>query len=297
MGCHSYKIIEASISPRFKILKFGICPENQLSSSASPFREWRKLGYRAKDTVLSFHHKSLIIRDIKLPASQGYYLHKSIHEEIMKYRDVINDEYDYDYTVDLPTDESSFYLAKTFAVSRSVNRSYIEKAISYGLRPRVIDVQTNASQRVISRIMERCESFLPSVCFFLDLGYEYSTAGIASAEGIVTQKVIPFGCRQLEGLSEAPDDAMQIIDICNQLIDFYIYLHNKDPLQHGIMYGGGVYINWLYDFIKDNIPLHWNDLNYYRTCFPEVPDNMDLNLYANSLGSLFRSKDLDEEKV
>jgi len=289
MGCHTYKIIEAVLTPSFKIHRFGLCPVYLLSGSKSSGREWKRLGYRAKDTVLSFHHKSLIVRDIKLPAKQGYNLHQSIQEEIKQYQNVFNDEYDFDYTVNLPADETGYYLAKTFAVSRSVNRTYIERAIAFGLKPRIIDVQINASQRVISKIMKRCEAFSSSVCFILDLGYECTTAGIASAEGVITQKVIPFGCRQVEGLTPIPEDAMQIITICHQMIDYYIHLHDRYTLQYGIMYGGGVYINGLFDFIRENIPLQWYDLNYYNTYLPEVPDRMDLNLFVNCLGSLLRN--------
>ncbi|MGI6140509.1 MAG: hypothetical protein ACOYEH_02105, partial [Caldicoprobacterales bacterium] len=81
MGNHSYKYIEAQLSNKLQILRYGLCQEAELFNSDFPAKMWKKIGCRSRDVVLSFHHKSLITRELKLQADNELQLQHIIHDE------------------------------------------------------------------------------------------------------------------------------------------------------------------------------------------------------------------------
>jgi Tfp pilus assembly PilM family ATPase len=289
MGNHSYKYIEAQLSNKLQILRYGLCQEAELFNSDFPAKMWKKIGCRSRDVVLSFHHKSLITRELKLQADNELQLQHIIQDEFQKYQTDLKEEYDFDYSVQSHDSESGIYFTKTAGISKRINRGYIEKAISLGLKPRAVDIQLNAFIRVIRKILLRCKELSEELPYLvLDLGYENTTAALINIDEIIALKGIPIGCRIIEESPANSNEYLQeIIILCWQMIDHYIHSSHKEELQQGILYGGGAFAASVLSHLKDQIPLRWNQLNHFRLYLSEIPTNMDLNLYANCLGSLY----------
>ena len=286
MGSHSYKIIEAKVietrqKPELQILRYGLYPTEQFIDIASSLKELRRLGYRTKNAVLSFHHPSLMVRGMVLPADDNTFIQNNVKETIGQYEREFKDEFDYDYSVNTMQGDSGLCKATAFAVSKNTNREYIMQAIRLGLRPVTVDVQLSAVFRVINMVLE-------APCLLIDFGYENITAGIGTKEGIVVLKVIPMGAGLiLSDVNRLSDVLYQLLTTCNHLTDHYIHNYELEPLTHGILYGGGLYLPEIAHYLKEQIPLEWNDLQSYRKLIAGLPKDMDLNNFGNCLGSLF----------
>jgi hypothetical protein len=288
MGNSTYKFIEARLADRIQILRYGFCQETDLFNSPSPAKKWRKLGCRSKNVVLSFHHKSLFTRELELKAEDELQLHNMIQEEFQRYQIDLKEEYDFDYNVYTYNSESGVYFAKTAGISKHVNREYIDKTICLGLRPKAVDVQVNSVLRVLNKITERCQDFSTSLpCLVLDLGHDNTTAALVNTKGIIALKGISNGCCLMNESSSCTDEYLQGITFaCYQLIEHYAYSSYKHELQQGILYGGGTFFPAVISCLKEKIPLRWNLLSHFSCYLPEAPNSMDLNLYANCLGSV-----------
>ena len=70
MGNHSYKYIEAQLSNKLQILRYGLCQEAELFNSDFPAKMWKKLVAVPGMLFYLFHHKSLITRELKLQADR-----------------------------------------------------------------------------------------------------------------------------------------------------------------------------------------------------------------------------------
>lgn len=290
MGNHSYKIIAAVKEPDIRILHYGILPWEEINGTGTPVRLIRKWQYRSMNTVLSFHHTSMVIREIKLKGEEESRFPGLVWEEMNRYQTDLNEKFDYDYLLLPERDrQNGQRTALAAAVSRSVNREYIDRAIRLGFRLTAVDVQIYAVLRVFRCLMNRCRE-LPShsAYLMLDLGYDNTTVAIAYRERIFAPRVIPVGCRCLEGGSA---DLMEgylipILRSCSSLIDTFTYSHAGIPLQQAIAYGGGVYAGGVCSAMQDQISVKLSDMNEFRNYFPEIPSGMDLNLYGNCLGSV-----------
>lgn len=298
MGNHTYKFVEARLSNKIQILRYGFCQEKDLFNSASPSKEWRKLGCRSKNVVLSYHHKSLITRKLELKADDELHLNHIIQEEFQRYQTDLKEEYDFDYIVHSFNSESGTYMTKTAGISKHINREYIDKVLCLGLKPKAVDIQINASLRVLKKILERCQDFFEGLpCLVLDLGYENTTAALVNVDGIIALKGISNSCRLMNESSACIDEYLQDITfICYQLIDRYSYDSYRKEIQQGIIYGGGAFSPTVLSCLKEKIPLRWNHLNRFSSYLPEVPSSMDLNLYANCIGSLLWEEKLREDR-
>ena len=290
MGNHTYKIIAAVKDPDIRILHYGILPWEETSGTGNLMQFIRKLQYHFMDTVLSFHHKSMVIREIKLKGGEESRIPELVWEEMNRYQTDLNEKFDYDYLLLPERDhQNGQRTAVTAAISRSINREYIDRAIRLGFRLTAVDVQIHAFLRVFRCLMDRCRE-LPShsAYLMLDLGYDNTTVAIFYRERIFAPRVIPVGCRCLEGGSADLTEGylIPILRSCSSLMDTFTYSHAGIPLQQAIAYGGGVYARGVCPALQDQISIEFSDMNEFRDYFPEVPSGMDLNLYGNCLGSV-----------
>ena len=159
MGNHSYKYVEAQLlsSGDFKIQRFGELQKSDFFNCDKPARIWRRIGIRTRNVVFSYHHSSLIVRELKLKAMDEIHLQNVIYEEFQKYQTELNEDFDFDYTVQSCDYQSGIYTTKTAGISKHVNREYIEKAISLGLRPSGVDIQVNAFIRLLRKALCNCD--------------------------------------------------------------------------------------------------------------------------------------------
>ena len=97
MGNHSYKIIEAVKKPDVHILRYEILPPEESGAAGALAGEGRKLRYRTMDAVMSFHHESTVIRELKLSEKDDSRLPLVIEEEMLQYQTDFGKEYDFDY--------------------------------------------------------------------------------------------------------------------------------------------------------------------------------------------------------
>ena len=298
MGNHSYKYIEAQLSNKLQILRFGTCQEGQLLNSKFSNVIWKKLGCRSRDAILSFHHKSLITREFELIVENEFELQNIIKKEFQEYQTELKEEYDFDYIVQPHYSQTGIYLTKAAGISKSINREYINKAVNLTLRPIAVDIQINALIRVIKKLLEhntKSRIFMP--CLVLDLGYKSTTAALINTDEILALKCISFGCSMIDESSENRKKYLQeIVILCRQMIDHYIYCSFNEELKQGIVYGGGTYNSSTIACIAEQIPLQWDQLNYFHSILSEIPADMDLNLYANCLGSLYWKENTLEKK-
>ncbi len=294
MGSHTYKYIEAKMKPDIKILRYGFVEKEQLFQADKPAREWRKLGCRTRDTILSYKHQSMIMREFTLTARDSFQFRNKLQEEIKQYQIDLKDEFDFDCLMQFVDKDTGLYQATIAGISRGVNRDYINKAYCLGLRPKAVDFQVSAGFRLINRALEHSEAgSFPYL--MLDLGYESTMVGIADKDNIFALKTVPAGCRLIaESASENEYYYDQLSMLCIEMINFYMTRHHKELMQ-GIFFGGGSCFPAVSAFLREQIPLYWNDLNNYIAYLPEIPDDMDLNLYANCLGSLYWNDREQEE--
>ena len=290
MGNHSYKIIAAVKEPDIRILHYDILPWEEVNGTGNLIQLLRKLRYHSMDTVLSFHHKSMVIREIKLKGEEESRFPGLVREEMSRYQVDLNEKFDYDYLLLPERDrQNGQHTAVTAAVSRSVNREYIDRAIRLGFRLTAVDVQIHAFLRVFRCLMDRCRE-LPShsAYLMLDLGYDNTTVAIAYRGRVFAPRMISIGCRCLEGESMdlMEDYLIPILRSCSSLMDTFTYSHAGIPLQQAIAYGGGVYAKDVCPAMQDQISIKLSDMNEFRGYFPEIPSGMDLNLYGNCLGSV-----------
>ena len=295
MGNHSYKMIEAVRKPNIRILRYSLCSPEEINGIGFLTKEMRKLQYLTKDAILSFHHKSMVIRELKLPEKYDFPFQQYIQEEILRYETDFKEEYDYVYLILPERNSTGQNIAATAAVSRSVNREYIDRALRLGLKLKAIDVQINASLRVLHCLMDRCKELSPSSSYLmLDLGYDNTTVAIAYLGRVFAPKVIPVGCRCLEEESADPADyLLPIIRGCGKLIDTFTYSYADIPLRQGFVYGGGSYCRDILSDIQSHIALNLSDMHSFQAYFPEIPSEMDLNLYVNCFGSLLRKDETE----
>jgi hypothetical protein len=285
MGNHSYKMIEAVRMPDLRVLRFNACSPEEMQDAGALAIKLRKLRYISKDAVLSFHHKSFMIRELKLPKKDDFQRHKYIHEEMLQYQTDFKEEYDYDYLILPETDSTGHGIATTAAVARSINREYIDRAIRLGLKLKAVDVQINSFLRVIHTLTERCRELSPSSAYLLlDLGYHNTTIAIAYSGKVYAPKVISEGCKN----PNLSDYLLPVVNSCNNMINNFTHSFAEIPLQQGFLYGGGVYMPGIMPYIRNNIALNLSDMSTYQKYFPEIPSDCDLNLFANCFGSLLR---------
>ena len=286
MGSHSYKLIEAKLKPELRIMHYGAYPKEQLLEEVPTNRELKRLGFHTRDAVLSYHHSSFMVREMHFPVEDNALVHLSIQDKIQQYETDFKEELDYDYTIRLQEGESEIYHATTVAVSKSINRNYIDQAIGFGLKPLFVDVQINAIQRVIKKAWNF--DYL-----LVDFGYENISVGIGCTEYVPMLKVIPIGYKSLqEDSCQLEEILIQIQSACRQLMQYRRNKSIKNIFKRGILYGGGAYIPEIKNCLKEKIPLEWCDLQALHQFLPLVPDDLDLNIYGNCLGSLL----LDEKR-
>ena len=96
MGNHSYKYVEAQLlsSGDFKIQRFGELQKSDFFNCDKPARIWRRIGIRTRNVVFSYHHSSLIVRELKLKAMDEFHLQNVIYEEFQKYQTELNEDFD-----------------------------------------------------------------------------------------------------------------------------------------------------------------------------------------------------------
>lgn len=288
MGNHFYKLIEAQRKPKLHILRYGIYPAEQFSNNISRSIRVKNLGFRTKNAILSFHHPSLMFREMNISTQDFAIAHNTIKENLQQYETDFKEELDYDYVIHLPDEESEICKATAVVVARSINRKHIIQAIALGLKPKTVDIQISAVHRIINK-------FRDSASLLIDLGYENTTIGIVTAAKMPILKVIPMGGQSFQNdISRLDEFLNQLQSISLQLMDFYINSEQK-PLEHGILYGGCIYMPEIKRFIIKEIPLDWNELEDIHQYMPFIPDDMDLNLYGNCLGSLFWNGQVQKE--
>jgi len=289
MGNHSYKYIEAQLSDKLKIIRYGYCMQEQLFNSNTPAKTWRKVGSRFKNVVISFQHKSLITRELEIKDCDKYQLHNIVKEEFQQYQYDLKEEYDYDFIVQSYDEKTGIYMIKAAGISKKVNREYINKTFCLGMRPKAVDIQVNAIIRIIRKALNHSEKYTVQLpCLLIDLGYSNTTVAIINLNEIIALKSIAIGCSILNNLSDGYKIYLKEITLLiNQIIDHYFYRYNNEELQQAYLYGGGSFINLIITQLNDQIPIRWNLLNHITQFLPDLPSDMDLNLYGNCLGSLY----------
>lgn len=298
MGNHSYKIMEAVRKPDLHIQRFSTYTPEEIHDKGAFAKELRKLRCLSRDVVMSFHHKSLVIREFKLPEKDSLQLHKYIHEEMLQYQEDFKEEYDYDYLIVPECDKTGGSIATTAAVAKRINRQYIDRAIHMGFKLKAVDIQINSVLRVLLGLIERCKELSPSSAYLLlDMGYDNTTIAITYLGRVYAPKVISRGCKSLDsklkyGSKEAAASLSEylfpIIYNCNTMIENFTHSFAGIPLQQGFLYGGGVRLPGVIPYLENNIALSISDIDSFREYFPEIPAGCDLNLFVNCFGSLLR---------
>jgi|LFRM01.1.fsa_nt_gb Tfp pilus assembly PilM family ATPase len=293
LGNYSYKYIEAQLTDKLQILRYGSCSTKQLYNSVEPAKTWKKTGSRIKNAVISFQHKSLITRELELKAYDENHLYSIIQEEFNKYQTDLKEEYDYDFKIQSHIEESGIYLTKAAGISKKANREYIDKVLRLGMRPKAVDIQINAIIRIMRRAFKHSSSpNLKVPCLLIDLGYSNTTAAIVNFNEIIALKSISAGCSMLNESHEVQEKYLRDITLLlNQITDHYIYSYNSEELKQAFLYGGGSLSNAVFDYLSGQIPLPCNRINVLAPFLPDLPSDMDLNLYCNCLGSLYRQEE------
>jgi hypothetical protein len=296
MGNHSYKLIEAQRKPVLRILRFGVYPKVQLIKANNPAREMRQLGFRTKNAIISYHHSSLIIRELFLPfqdeVQDNTLVNLSVQDTVQQYETYFKEELDYDYSIGVQEEGVEFYHATTVTISKNINRMHINQAVTLGLKPFSVDVQINAVRRFIREVGNIYDYLL------VDFGYKNTTVAIISSEHVPILKVLPIGCEALQKEDCQLEEILgQLLTTCHQQMDYSINKAGQKPLTHGIIYGGGTYIPDIKCFLRDQIHLEWSTLEELHHQIPLIPNTIDLNIYGNCLGSLLYDNKNNEKGV
>jgi len=290
MGNHSYKVIEAEIKPRLRIIKYGTY--SILKDGASFAKDLRNSGYHAKDTLLSFHDPSMIIRELSLPNMNQQDLYENIMLEMSEL--VLLQEYSIGYKIIPNPDNASLCFAMVAACPQRITRQYINMTTDSGLSLKVLDAQANTGFRIIQFLIHHCKQLSNLSGYLLvDLGFHNTSISIIGFGRVLCHKIVSIGSRELTVDAVQIEEKLSQLEVeCNRVIEYFQMSNTNIPLNKGFLYGGGVYMPHLSLYLNNHIRLNMKEINSYREYFPEIPLDMDLNLYTNSLGALFREEDI-----
>jgi Tfp pilus assembly PilM family ATPase len=292
MGNHAYKVIEAVKAGQLRILRFGSYNKDEINSTGDLAKGLRRLKYLPKDVIISYHNKSMVIRELILPYKDEIQTHKYIQEEMEQYQSALNKELDYDYQIQTEASIVGQTMAVTAAVESSVNQEYIKSALRLGLRLKFVDVQLISCLRLINCLITRREELSSNSAYLLiDLGYDNTSIAIVSKYRVYASKTFDTGTRTFE---ENPEiTLLPIILDCTSMITSFISSYAGMSINQGFVYGGGVYTPGILSYLKSHFAsIKLEDMDSYREVFNEIPIGMDLNLYANCLGALLRGDNL-----
>lgn len=291
MGNHAYKFIEAVKTGRqLRILRYGLYIRDEVNNTKALIKELKRLKYLPKDAIISYHNKSMVVRELIFPYKDEIQTHRYIQEDMEQYKSAINKELDYDYQIQSNVSISGQAMAVAAAVDSKVNHEYINKALNMGLKLKSIDVQLISCMRLINHLIGRNEELSSTSAYLLiDLGYEYTSIAIVSRYRIYASKTHDIGSR---AFGEEPETSlMPIIFDCTSMITSFISSYAGVPLNHGFVYGGGLYTPRALSCIKTHLAsIKLDDLGSYHKYIHEIPVDMDLNLYANCFGALLREE-------
>ena len=234
MGNHSVKIIEAQRKPDFRILKYGIYPAELFTKSSRKYRILKGLGYRTRDSIISFHHHSLLMRTLSLPISRDVSAHELIQEIIREYEIDFKEDFDFGYSLISTHIDFGYIRATTAALAKRINRMYIQKADDLGLRLKSIAVQVCSVQKIVDK-------YIKPPYILIDIGHSNTTIGVIGTVDIMA-KVLDKGVIQIKNdYKDSKQFSKELITTCHNLLDAFYHIYPNEAVTQGIIYGGGSY--------------------------------------------------------